>query len=693
MNDEQLKELFARAKQERAEQAEQAKPEAKQRAIDAAMAEFSAAGCADKKDSKPSQALFAWLRLSRAKSSTEDSFMNRYFLPGIVGGAATVFSLLFIVVLVDFDVSQRPLSNDGEALVADINSPEAEPRLEEELIVTGFRAEPSKQTYAESAAAAPALAEAAPAVAQVPGHEAPGVDSIASKPVSKSMSRSMLLSKQQIAPAAPAANYAQASSDLLPPARQQAFRDQFEHAELSGIKLVKNEPVSTFSIDVDTASYSYVRRTLNEGHLPPADSVRIEEMLNYFDYNYPAPTNAKQPFKASTWLSASPWNKGKKLLHIGIKAYELEGQAQPKSKLVFLLDVSGSMNSPDKLPLVKQSMNLLLSKLHDDDSVAIVVYAGAAGTVLEPTKVKDKQKILSALNRLEAGGSTAGAEGIELAYQLAEAQFDKDAVNRIILATDGDFNVGIRDRETLKNFVERKRAKGIFLSVLGFGRGNYNDHLMQELAQNGNGVAAYIDTLSEAQKVLVEEAHASLFPVANDVKIQLEFNPAQVSEYRLVGYETRALRNEDFNNDKVDAGDIGAGHKVTAIYELTPADSAAQSHEPLRYAKPSKAAAPADGEWAFVKIRYKLPGETQSKLIEQPVTKAQQQVPAELKQEFEFATAVAGFAQLLKDERYVHSWGFDEALELAKANRGEDDFGYRSEFVQLIRKAQVAKAM
>ncbi|WP_370981051.1 von Willebrand factor type A domain-containing protein [Agaribacterium sp. ZY112] len=658
MNDKQLKELFLKARQE-GEGFEEPRAEAKRQAIDAALAEFEAA---EKKDSTFFQGICKWLRLSRANSSTEDRSMNRYLIPGLGAGAATVFSLLFLVLLVDFDVSQRPLSSSpDDFVVADLTSSAktrpADKALEEELIVTGIRA-----SFDE----APEMERAAPAA----------------KPM---MAQATAAKRKMEASAfyAPSAD--------MPAQSQQEHRDQFEHTELSGIKLVSKEPVSTFSVDVDTASYSYVRRALNEGRLPPADSVRIEEMLNYFDYNYPAPTDSSEPFNVSTWLSDSPWNEGKKLLHIGIKGYELE--AQPKSNLVFLLDVSGSMGSADKLPLVKQSMNLLLSKLRKDDTVSIVVYAGAAGTVLEPTKVADKQKILSALNRLEAGGSTAGGQGIELAYQLAEANFDKEAVNRIILATDGDFNVGIRDRETLKNFVERKRDKGVFLSVLGFGRGNYNDQLMQELAQNGNGVAAYIDTLGEAKKVLVEEAHASLFPIAKDVKIQLEFNPALVSEYRLIGYETRALSNEDFNNDKVDAGDIGAGHKVTAIYELTPAASASQSHEPLRYANKAKRATDHSAEWAFVKVRYKLPSDSKSQLIEQGINKAQEQLSAELKQEFEFATAVAGFAQLLKDGRYVNDWALDDALALAKANRGDDNFGYRSEFVQLIRKAQVASDM
>src|SRR5690606_14660674 len=372
---------------------------------------------------------------------------------------------------------------------------------------------------------------------------------------------------------------------VLPGYYQDEGRDQFETIVPNPVKLVTEEPVSTFSVDVDTASYSFVRRQLNQGVLPQKDAVRVEEMINYFDYDYPLPESRETPFKATVAVTDAPWKAGNKLIHIGIRGYDIAPGQAPASNLVFLLDVSGSMNSPDKLPLVKQSMGLLLSQLKPTDTVAIVAYAGAAGTVLEPTQVKEKQKIMAALEQLNAGGSTAGGEGIKLAYKLAKAGFDKNAVNRVILATDGDFNLGITDQEELKGFVERQRDEGIYLSVLGFGQGNYQDDLMQVLAQNGNGVAAYIDTLSEAQKVLVDEATSTLFPIAKDVKIQMEFNPKTVKEYRLLGYETRALKREDFNNDKVDAGDIGAGHRVTAIYEITPVGSASGLIEPSRYSQ------------------------------------------------------------------------------------------------------------
>ncbi len=473
-------------------------------------------------------------------------------------------------------------------------------------------------------------------------------------------------------------------------------RDQFEAFEENTVKLVAQEPVSTFSVDVDTASYSFVRRMLNQGVLPQVDAVRAEELINYFDYDYPLPESSTQPFQPTVAVSAAPWAEGRRLLHIGIKGFDITPAEKPRSNLVFLLDVSGSMNSPDKLPLVKQSMELLLTSLNPDDTVAIAVYAGAAGTVLEPTPVKDKQKILNAMNSLSAGGSTAGAQGIRLAYELAQSTFQKNAINRVILATDGDFNVGITNQRELQSFIERKRDEGIFLSVLGFGQGNYQDALMQTLAQNGNGVAAYIDTLSEAQKVLVDEATSTLFPIAKDVKIQVEFNPAMVAEYRLVGYETRHLNREDFNNDAVDAGDIGAGHTVTAIYEITPVDSDARYIDESRYAAQRQPDPAASGEYGYLKIRYKLPDENTSRLITRPITVADtvELVGEGVRvREAGFATAVAGFAQLLKGGRYTGDYSYDQVIELAQRSRGEDRYGYRTEFVQLVRKAKTASAM
>ncbi|HUQ10610.1 MAG TPA: von Willebrand factor type A domain-containing protein [Steroidobacteraceae bacterium] len=472
-------------------------------------------------------------------------------------------------------------------------------------------------------------------------------------------------------------------------------RDRFEHFEINPVHRVADAPVSTFSADVDTASYSFVRARINEGSLPQNDAVRAEEMINYFDYAWPAASSRETPFEPTVVVGDSPWGKGRKLVHIGIKGYEVDRNEVPDANLVLLLDVSGSMNEPNKLPLVIRSMELLLGSLKPADTVGIVVYAGAAGTVLEPTPVREKDRILEALRSLRPGGSTAGAEGIERAYQLAEAHFRKGGVNRILLCTDGDFNVGIDSTQALKSFVERKREKGVYLSVLGFGQGNYRDELAQALAQNGNGVAAYIDTDKEAQKVLVQEATASLFTIAKDVKLQVEFNPATVSEYRLVGYETRSLEREDFNNDAVDAGDVGAGHTVTAIYEITPAGVTGSVDEP-RYEQnrdkdAAKRAAGSRGgrdEYGFLKIRYKLPGERTSRLISEPIPLRTGTQTANVRRDVEFSTAVAGFAQLLSGGKYTGSLTYGDVLEQAQSARGEDRFGYRSEFIDLVRRAQ-----
>lgn len=466
--------------------------------------------------------------------------------------------------------------------------------------------------------------------------------------------------------------------------------DKFEHFEVNPVKQVAAEPVSTFSADVDTASYSFVRRELNQGRLPQVDSVRVEEMINYFDYAWPASESKDQPFEPTVTVSDSPWGEGKKLIHIGIKGYELPVRQQPDVNLVLLLDVSGSMDMPDKLPLAQKSMALLLETLKPDDTVAIVVYAGAAGEVLPPTPIKQKETILQALYSLKPGGSTAGAEGIELAYDLAERSFRKNGVNRILLATDGDFNVGITNRNELKGFVEREREKGVFLSFLGFGEGNYRDDMGQTLAQNGNGVAAYIDTLNEAKKVLVQESTASLFTIAKDVKFQVEFNPATVAEYRLVGYETRALNREDFNNDKVDAGDIGSGHAVTAIYEITPVGSKAKLIDASRYAEPARAASQGKAsEYGFLRIRYKLPNGLRSRLIEKPI-RIDAGVPEALTDSVEFSTAVAGFGQLLRGGKYTGTLKFDDVIRQARGALGDDPYGYRAEFLTLVHKAKEA---
>jgi Ca-activated chloride channel family protein len=479
-------------------------------------------------------------------------------------------------------------------------------------------------------------------------------------------------------------------------------RDRFTTIETNPLKVTADEPVSTFSIDVDTSSYSFMRASLSQSVLPQVDAVRVEELVNYFPYDYPLPESREQPFRASVTVLPTPWNAATRLVHIGIKGYEIAAAERPKANLVFLLDTSGSMDEPNKLPLLVNSMKLLVDGLKPDDTVSIVTYAGGAGTLLEPTRASDKVRILAALENLWAGGSTAGAEGIRQAYQLAQRNFDPAGVNRVILATDGDFNVGITDPDELKSFVERQRTGGIYLSVLGFGMGNYNDEMMQTLAQNGNGAAAYIDTLNEARKVLVEEAGSTVFPIAEDVKIQVEFNPSEVSEYRLVGYETRLLQREDFNNDKVDAGEIGSGHTVTALYEITPAGSGADRVDPLRYGSQqpqvSRPAAPEDaramGEYGFLKIRYKLPGSDTSQLIETPISRAAEtSVAAMPVAEARFAAAVAAFGQLLRGGEHTGSFGYDDVIALAQANKGPDEFGYRTEFVNLVRLAKSAQAM
>ncbi len=459
--------------------------------------------------------------------------------------------------------------------------------------------------------------------------------------------------------------------------------EAFANADANPVIVAAETPVSTFSIDVDTASYSVVRSSLMNGQLPPAEAVRIEEMVNYFPYDYPAPDAGEAPFRPTVTVTGTPWNPDTQLMHIALQGRMPATDDRPPLNLVFLIDTSGSMDQPDKLPLLKQSFRLMLGQLNPADEVAIVTYAGSAGRVLDATPASERATILAALDRLHAGGSTAGEAGLQQAYATAEAMSADGEVSRIILATDGDFNVGIHDPEELKDFIAEKRDTGTYLSVLGFGRGNLDDATMQALAQNGNGQAAYIDTLSEAQKVLVDQLTGALFPIANDVKIQVEFNPATVAEYRLIGYETRALRREDFNNDKIDAGEIGAGHSVTAIYEVTPVGSPAVLNDPLRFA-PQPSADTGSDELAFLRLRYKEPGEDISQLIELPVVPGMGRVDEDVR----FAAAIAGFGQLLKNGAYTGDWTYADALSLAEANAGDDTFGYRREAMTLMRLAQ-----
>ncbi|MEM8776516.1 MAG: VWA domain-containing protein [Pseudomonadota bacterium] len=455
----------------------------------------------------------------------------------------------------------------------------------------------------------------------------------------------------------------------------------FPEAENNPLKVTAEEPVSTLSIDVDTASYAVVRSSLTAGQLPPKDAVRVEEMVNYFTYDYAAPEADGAPFRPTVSVTDTPWNPDTQIVHIAIQGEKPAIEDRPPLNLVFLIDTSGSMSAPNKLPLLKQSLALMLPQLTEQDQVAIVTYAGSAGQVLEPTQATDRATILNALERLGAGGSTAGQAGLQQAYAVADEMAEEGEVTRVILATDGDFNVGLSDPDALKGFIADKRESGTYLSVMGFGRGNLDDATMQALAQNGNGQASYIDTLSEAQKVMVDQVSGALFPIANDVKIQVEFNPSQIVEYRLIGYETRALRREDFNNDRVDAGDIGAGHQVTALYEVTPVGSPARQTDPLRYGE--ETAVSAEGELGYLKLRYKVPGAEISELLEMPITKDGPLGPSA-----RFATAMAGFGQLLRGETYLGDWDYDAAIALANSARGGDPFGYRAEAVQLMRLAQ-----
>ncbi len=458
-------------------------------------------------------------------------------------------------------------------------------------------------------------------------------------------------------------------------------RDQYDGEEVSPVKLVADEPVSTFSVDVDTGAYANARRFISEGQTPPKGAVRTEEFINYFRYDYPRPDSPAQPFTVNTDVAVSPWNADARLLRIGLSGYDMPVQERPPANLVFLLDVSGSMASPDKLPLVKTAMRQLAGQLSPKDRVAIVVYAGAAGLVLEPTS--DERKIRDALDQLEAGGSTAGGAGIELAYRIAESSRIAGGVNRVILATDGDFNVGTSDRDALVELIEKKRESGVSLSVLGFGRGNLNDAMMEQAADAGNGNYSYIDSALEARKVLGDEMGATLFTIAKDVKIQVEFNPAVVGQYRLLGYENRALREEDFDNDAVDAGDIGAGHQVTAIYEIVP--TGAKGWIPVRRYKdePDARARDLAAEAAFVKLRYKRPDGDTSQLLSHVVPASALRSAQSPRGDFAFATAVAAFGQKLRGDALLGGYSYPQIVALAGPQR---DF-WRQEFLQLVKTA------
>ena len=460
-------------------------------------------------------------------------------------------------------------------------------------------------------------------------------------------------------------------------------RERYAGKEVASVQTVAQAPVSTFAVDVDTGSYSNVRRMLRDGELPPQDAVRTEEMLNYFRYDYPAPQDRSRPFSVTADVTSTPWNPETRLLRVGLRGYDLPREARPATNLVFLVDVSGSMDEPDKLPLVKCSLALLARQLQPQDRVSIVVYAGAAGLVLEPTS--DRRKVIDALSRLQAGGLTAGAEGIQLAYRTARQAMRKDGINRVILATDGDFNVGVTDDKALVDMIEREREAGITLTTLGFGEGNYNEAMMEQVADHGNGNYAYIDSPREARKVLDQQLSSTLFTIAKDVKIQVEFNPAYVREYRLIGYENRALAEQDFDNDAVDAGDIGAGHQVTALYEIVPAGDRGWLPERRYPANRRQAKGAANGEMAWLRLRYKLPTGSQSRLIERPIAAGLVRDAAAPSGDLAFTAAVAAFGQRLRGDPHLGTFSFVDSARLAQSGAGDY---WRREFVELATKAQ-----
>jgi Ca-activated chloride channel family protein len=472
-----------------------------------------------------------------------------------------------------------------------------------------------------------------------------------------------------------------------PPATiERVNRERYGEIEDNPVRLVAEHPVSTFSIDVDTGAYANVRRMLNAGRLPPTNAVRIEEMINYFSYHYAGPKTRDVPFALDTALTPTPWNSGTHLLRVAVKGYDIAPENLPAANLVFLVDVSGSMNSADKIGLLRSGLLMLSEKMRAQDSVSIVVYAGASGVVLEPTPGNQQQVIAKALDSLRAGGSTNGAAGIKLAYQVARQAYVEGGINRIVLATDGDFNVGTTNFNALKDMVVRERESGVSLTTLGFGTGNYNEKLMEQLANAGNGNYAYIDSRREAAKVLVHQMAGTLATIAKDVKIQVEFNPAAVSEYRLVGYVNRRLAREDFENDRVDAGEIGAGHTVTALYEVALTGDSGKRLSALRYA-PAVAAKTADvnAEIAHLRVRYKLPEGSTSRLVERAINP--EEVRPEADQQTRFAAAVAGFAQLLRGGQYVENFNYDDVAELAGSAMGEDADGHRREFLNLVARA------
>lgn len=513
-------------------------------------------------------------------------------------------------------------------------------------------------------------------------------------PQQKQASRQAALSPAQplseVAQAPPAPGVGKSEDIQKNEVPKPSNRETYDLIEENPFLRVGNNPLSTFSIDVDAASYSNVRRFINEGKLPPKDAVRIEELINYFPYQYPQP-EGDSPFSVSTEISQSPWNLNHRLVQIGLQGKKISTQNLPASNLVFLLDVSGSMEDPNKLPLLKSAFRLLVNELRANDQVSIVVYAGAAGVVLPPTPGNQKDKIFDALENLQAGGSTAGGEGIQLAYKLAKENFIQSGNNRIILASDGDFNVGVSSDSELVRLIEQKREEGVFLTVLGVGMGNLQDSKMEKLANKGNGNYAYLDNLLEAKKVLVKEIGGTLVTIAKDVKIQVEFNPAKVQAYRLIGYENRMLRSEDFKDDQKDAGELGAGHSVTALYEIIPvgvkSDVKLSEIDSLKYQKNIQQSAAVSDELMQVKLRYKAPNQNTSQLLTSSV------VDRSLKLEdastnFKFSAAVAEFGMMLRGSQYKGKANFEDILKLANQSQGDDVEGYRAEFIRLVTRSK-----
>ncbi len=488
--------------------------------------------------------------------------------------------------------------------------------------------------------------------------------------------------EQDYVPVAAQEQYAERSDYETP----EQNTENYQEIITNPVHEVAKEPISTFSIDVDTGSYSNIRRFLNSGRLPPQDAVRVEELINYFPYQYQYPKDTARPFGVTTETTPSPWNPNAKIIRIGIKASDSTVAALPPANLVFLVDTSGSMDSEDKLPLLKKTLRLLTEQMRPQDKITIVTYSGHVELALPATSGEEKNKILSVIDRLNADGATAGGKAIEIAYQQAQKAYIKNGINRIMLATDGDFNVGITDFNTLKSMVAEKRKSGISLTTLGFGTGNYDEQMMEQLADAGDGNYSYIDNEKEARKVLVEQLSSTLNVVAKDVKLQVEFNPNTVSEYRLIGYENRMLKKEDFNNDQVDAGEIGSGHTVTALYEIIPVGKQGWN-QPSRY-NPPKQQNGYGNEYAFLNIRYKPVGKDTSILIKEPISTQTTPTVQAASEDMRFALAVAAYGQLMRGGQYTGQFGWQDTLNLAKNAQGKDPYGLRAEFIELVGIAQ-----